>query len=391
MRLRIPRVPLVGLALLRARGRPAPQGGTRPANAALKYWQAFGLMPALDKDQEKLLHEWDKAPLDAAALKLIDRSRKSLAYLHRGAKLDRCDWGLDYEDGVWLCSSRTWPRPGPWPAWPPCRPGTSSSGATAEAGGTTAGHPAAGPPRRGRPDHDLQLVGYAIEGMAVQAAAPLPAGLEGRPGRRGGRPGPAAGRADGRPDARAREADLLGLADPGAEGGREGQAGLLAGRVEGGVRGPGRGREPGPRSPAVRIARRGREAAGRPAPRVRRAGEADRPARGRSSTPGTRSSSRRRRAANPLAGPSCPAMDKVVAAQRRAVARLAILKAAVAVVRDGPDQLKEHQGPVRRRAVRVQATDGGFELKSKLIVQGPAGDAGGGEEVRVVARASGAA
>src|SRR5947209_6298394 len=69
------------------------------ANAAMKYWQAFALLPSLDKDQEKLLAEWNKVPLDAAALKLIDRSRESRVYLHRGAKLPRCDWGLDYEDG----------------------------------------------------------------------------------------------------------------------------------------------------------------------------------------------------------------------------------------------------------------------------------------------------
>jgi hypothetical protein len=70
------------------------------ANAALKYWQAFALMPTLDKDQEKLLEQWSKVRLDAAALKLIDRSRASREYLHRGAKLPRCDWSLDYEDGI---------------------------------------------------------------------------------------------------------------------------------------------------------------------------------------------------------------------------------------------------------------------------------------------------
>lgn len=37
------------------------------ANAAMKYWQAFALLPTLDKDQEKLLQEWSKVSLDAAA------------------------------------------------------------------------------------------------------------------------------------------------------------------------------------------------------------------------------------------------------------------------------------------------------------------------------------
>ena len=72
------------------------------ANAAMKYWQAFALLPTLDRDQEKLLQEWSKVPLDAAALKLIDGSQMSLVYLHRGAKLRRCDWSLDYEDGIGL-------------------------------------------------------------------------------------------------------------------------------------------------------------------------------------------------------------------------------------------------------------------------------------------------
>src|SRR5262249_27565054 len=84
-------VPLVGRVLGRpAFAQPAPKGDT---NAAMKYWQAFGLMPTLTKDQETILHDWEKVPLDAAAQKLIDQSKNSLDYLHRGAKLDKCDWG----------------------------------------------------------------------------------------------------------------------------------------------------------------------------------------------------------------------------------------------------------------------------------------------------------
>jgi hypothetical protein len=72
------------------------------ANAAMKYWQAFALLPNLDKDQEKLLQDWNKVPLNAAAQKLIDGAQASMLYLHRGAKLPRCDWSLDYEDGIGL-------------------------------------------------------------------------------------------------------------------------------------------------------------------------------------------------------------------------------------------------------------------------------------------------
>jgi hypothetical protein len=73
------------------------------ANAAMKYWQAFGLLPTLDSDQEKILQNWTEVSLhNEAALKLIDASRMSRVYLHRGAKLQHCDWSLDYEDGIGL-------------------------------------------------------------------------------------------------------------------------------------------------------------------------------------------------------------------------------------------------------------------------------------------------
>src|SRR5262249_4298683 len=39
---------------------PAPKSDLGD-NAALKYWQAFGQLPPLDKDQEKLLQDWRTA------------------------------------------------------------------------------------------------------------------------------------------------------------------------------------------------------------------------------------------------------------------------------------------------------------------------------------------
>src|SRR4051812_21449087 len=103
MRCWIPLALLFSLALL-----PSPPAGAEVAdaksdlgaNAAMKYWQAFAQMPALDREQEALLGEWNKVPFDPAALKLIATSEKSRLYLHRGAKLSRCDWSLDYEDGM---------------------------------------------------------------------------------------------------------------------------------------------------------------------------------------------------------------------------------------------------------------------------------------------------
>src|SRR5262245_38957242 len=70
-------------------------------NAALQYWMAFSQMASLDKDQEKTLGEWSTISVDDPAVeKLLSASPNSLMFLHRGAALPRCDWGLDYNDGI---------------------------------------------------------------------------------------------------------------------------------------------------------------------------------------------------------------------------------------------------------------------------------------------------
>jgi hypothetical protein len=70
-------------------------------NAALQYWQAFSQLPALDKDQDKLLGELLSVAVDDAAVtKLRAAAHQSLTFLHRGAALKNCDWGLDYNDGI---------------------------------------------------------------------------------------------------------------------------------------------------------------------------------------------------------------------------------------------------------------------------------------------------
>jgi hypothetical protein len=73
------------------------------ANAALQYWQAFAQMPALSDEQQKILDEWNTVSLkDPAVEKLAADAHKSMMYLHRAARLERCDWGLDYDDGISL-------------------------------------------------------------------------------------------------------------------------------------------------------------------------------------------------------------------------------------------------------------------------------------------------
>src|SRR3954465_10409155 len=70
-----------------------------PDNAALQYWQAFAFLPSGDAKQEKLLENWDNTPIDPSVQKLLEQSHASLMFLNRGAKLQHCDWGVDYHDG----------------------------------------------------------------------------------------------------------------------------------------------------------------------------------------------------------------------------------------------------------------------------------------------------
>lgn len=90
------------LLLAPAQAQPRHLDRNRDANAALQYWQAITLMPALDKTQEKLVDEWYKAPLDTAAKKLIADCENSMLFLRRAAKLPQCDWALEYDDGISL-------------------------------------------------------------------------------------------------------------------------------------------------------------------------------------------------------------------------------------------------------------------------------------------------
>jgi hypothetical protein len=91
---------------LSARSAPAdaPEAIAFPAvsnNAALQYWQAFAVLPALNDEQEKLLDNRATVSVnDAAVAKLLNDSHASLLFLTRAAKLRECDWGLDYNDGA---------------------------------------------------------------------------------------------------------------------------------------------------------------------------------------------------------------------------------------------------------------------------------------------------
>ena len=71
-------------------------------------------------------------------------------------------------------------------------------------------------------------------------------------------------------------------------------------------------------------------------------------------------------AGNPVA----PAIEKASHTQARARARMAMLKAAIAVQLKGPDALKSIKDPYGDGPFRYRATKKGFELRSKLRVDG---------------------
>jgi hypothetical protein len=60
-------------------------------------------------------------------------------------------------------------------------------------------------------------------------------------------------------------------------------------------------------------------------------------------------------------------MHKIVAAERRAAARMALFKAALAVVQGGRDKLKDITDPFGDGPFEYRAVGKGFELKSKLL------------------------
>jgi hypothetical protein len=141
-------------------------------NAALQYWQAFAMLPALDASQEKMLETPPDGPLNEAAVKLVDQSHASLLYLHRGAKLRKCDWGLNYRDGISMllphvAKSRTLARLAALDARRAFEAGQSERARDDAYGMFALARQVGG-------DHTLvsMLVCYSIEEMAINVVAP---------------------------------------------------------------------------------------------------------------------------------------------------------------------------------------------------------------------------
>ncbi len=353
-------------ALLWARPAAAQAPDAKPdsaANAALQYWQAFAQMPALDKEQEKLLEEWDKVPLDRAALGLLGKSHASLMYLRRGAKLRQCDWGLDYDDGIGLllphlAKARDLARLTALQARHDFEQGRWSAGREyATALMVLARHV-------GRDPIMISiLVRYAIEGIAIDLVAAYAPELKAPPAKLAAlhEALPAAATL---PQAYAAEKQFfvdwmirkLGEEERRKKGAwRDLWKKLWAGSEEV----PAAARNVDSFEEATRLVKDLLPVYDQLAKLVAlppREFDAQYP-----------EFKRKTKAAHPLAVGVISSPEKMLAAERRNQARMAMLFAAIAIAQDGPDKLRDFKDPFGTGPFEYRALDKGFELKSKLI------------------------
>jgi hypothetical protein len=361
----------LSLSLLPAWPAPATAADAKAdlaSNAALKYWRAFYALPALDKDQQKLLQEWDKVPLDAAALGLIEKSRLSRLDLLRGARLERCDWGLDLEDGFRMrlphCGwARTLARLAALHARREFEQGRGKSGwEDVTALLKLARHVGIGPTFIGR------LVGYLIETIAIDAAAPH------LPELKSSLPRNAASVVAGLPQGPTIQEMVLSEKQIGVRW-------LLKELKEVEKRRKGAWKDvwkeifDQPENLDRELAR-----SVKTFEQAVKALEDLLPVCDRLAKLTARSWKefdeqypdfvKKAKAANPLAALVLPNLEKILARERQAQARLAMFQAALAVVQGGRDRLKDFEDPFGKGPFEYRALDKGFELKSKLLFKG---------------------
>jgi hypothetical protein len=334
------------------------------ANAALQYWKAFSFMPTLDKDQEKLLDDWSKAPLDDAATKLIADSQNSLMFLHRAANAPYCDWGLDYNDGMSLLlphlqKARDLTRLAALRARYEFEHGnkkTARDDATAMM--TLARHV-------GRdPIMICILVQYVIEGMTIDLLAPHVPELKVPPSHARemfDRLPKAATLAQTLPTEKKYMAEWAIRKLREAEQAKSGSwRDMWNGMLQGGD---------APET-VVKIATY-QEAMKLIEDVLPVYGDLEKlvalpPAEFAKQYPPFKEKTK---AANPLAGTLLPAIDKVRNSDHRNQARMAMLLAAIAVAQDGPDALKSIKDPFGDGPFEYRRLDTGFELTSKLLYE----------------------
>jgi hypothetical protein len=360
---------LLGLTLLwrtPARAQETAANADLAANAAVQYWQAFAHLPTLDEAQEKALSEWSTVSLDDPAVqKLLADSRHSLMYLHRGAKLPQCDWGLDFNDGIsllmpHLARARELARLAALHGRYEFERGSAKLGRADAAAITALGRHA------GRdPVMICVLVRYLIEGLAVDLAAPYAPDLNTSYAA-------AAARFKELPsapvvrDTLAAEKKLFldwVIKKMQEEEARKPGAGLVLWQN---LLSGGDAPEALTRIADVKECIRFLEGVGPVYDELEKLlalpkAEFDR------RYPAFKA---KIEAENVLASQYVPAVDQLLAKEQRHQARLAMLMAALAVIEDGPDKLKDIPDPFGDGPFEHRALDKGFELKSKLIFEG---------------------
>jgi hypothetical protein len=345
----------------------------RGANAAMKYWQAFGLLPTLDKKQVEFLQRWNKVPIAGAARKLIDSSSMSRLYLHRAAQLPHCDWNLNYEDGIRLvlphiAKARTLGFLAALHARQAFEQGRWKAGARDVADLLKMA-------RHLKSDRTIfsHLVGYLIELTAIEAAAPyLPKLKDVLPGAvspvleaPGGATLAQMVRLEKQIGAQWLIRELKSAEKRKKGGWQAVWKEILDIPDEGGG---------GSNRAAAKAAKTFKQAIDLLEDLLPRYDELAKLA----ALPWKEFDAqypkfaKKARAANALAGFVLPSMDKVAAAQRRNQAHRALFQAALAVVEGGPDKLKDIKDPFGKGPFKYRARGKGFELQSKLVFNGKA-------------------
>jgi len=340
------------------------------ANAALKYWQAFAQLPTPDEAQQKQLGEWSTLPPDAAHKLLAATGvEKSLQYLHRGARLPRCDWSLDYEDGIGLLLPQL-SRARTLTVYACLRARLAfADGRSAEGLDDALAVMALGRHVAVDPIMVSLLVGYALEQQAVNVLAPVLPKLDAAALRRLGEG------LDGLPSAATIEQALImeqryfsGWAIRWLKDLERSRAGDLRAKVRALLSDDSEDSKAILKLVDDGSAKRLIQALEDLGPFY----EEQRRLAGlrRDQFLAQWPDAQKRQSANPVAHAILPALEKVVDARDRARARLALLKAAIAVVRDGQGALAQHPDPFGSGSFEYKALPQGFELRSKLVIKG---------------------
>lgn len=95
----LPRLAFCRLALVAALCLTSAPVHAQPGgddNAALQYWQAISLFA---ESMQDTLDSWDTVPLEGDALAMASDDNPRLELLHAGAAKDRCYWAFNYDKG----------------------------------------------------------------------------------------------------------------------------------------------------------------------------------------------------------------------------------------------------------------------------------------------------